>query len=596
MQLRTLALTLTVALGALIPAWATAQVVPVGPQFQVNTYTTDLQNTPAVAADAGGNFVVTWYGAPDSSTSGVFARRYDGNGMALADQFQVNAYTTGSQASPSVAADAAGNFVVVWADYAAHDGNGSGVFAQRYDGSGSPIGSELQVNTYTTGDQAGFPAVAASTGGDFVVTWSSYGQDGRGFGIFAQRFDSNGMADGSEFQVNGYTTNDQRFARIAADSSGNFVVVWRGSGDQDGSYAGVFGRRYDGNGVPQGGEFQVNSYTTNDQLGASVAFDPTGDFVVVWSSDLQDGSSAGAFGKRYDANGMAVGGEFQLNSYTTGIQGPLAVEFDAGGSFVVALASSDGDGFGVFARHFDAGGTPLGPEFLVNAYTTGNQLSADLAMGPAGTFVIVWPSFGQDGDSGGVFGQRFALPTTTSTSTTSTTLPPRLILGRKMLVKDPNGLETGRGATILGRESATDVGPAIVGDPTVSGATLRVIANGGTPSDETYVLDAAGWTAISTGYAYVGPTDVDADPVKKVILKRTPSGTALLKAILRGNVGIQPMNVVPSDPGTGGGIILNVAGSVYCVGFGNAAAGSVVADTSALWKIVNATGQGCPSP
>ena len=35
--------------------------------------------------------------------------------------------------------------------------------------------------------------------------------------------------------------------------------------------------------------------------------------------------------------------------------------------------------------------------------------------------------------------------------------------------------------------------PPLVGDPTLEGATLRVVVNGTIGSDETYVLDASGW-------------------------------------------------------------------------------------------------------
>src|SRR5262245_10409477 len=65
---------------------------------------------------------------------------------SLGPEFQVNTYTTSAQNSPVVAADGAGNFVVVWAS--PHDGSGSGVFGQRYDSSGTPLGSEFPVNTY----------------------------------------------------------------------------------------------------------------------------------------------------------------------------------------------------------------------------------------------------------------------------------------------------------------------------------------------------------------------------------------------------------------------------------------------------------------
>lgn len=47
-----------------------------------------------------------------------------------------------------------------------------------------------------------------------------------------------------------------------------------------------------------GSEFQVNSFTTGAQLAPAVVADGTGDFVVVWMADGQDGSSWGVFGQR----------------------------------------------------------------------------------------------------------------------------------------------------------------------------------------------------------------------------------------------------------------------------------------------------------
>ena len=118
---------------------------------------------------------------------------------------------------------------------------------------------------------------------------SSYGQDGSGFGVFGQRFNAAGLPQGSEFQVNSYTTGSQGCPAVASDASGNFVVVWTSSG-QDGSGYGVFGQRFDASGLPQGSEFQVNSYTTGYQSYPAVASDANGNFVVVWESYGQDGS------------------------------------------------------------------------------------------------------------------------------------------------------------------------------------------------------------------------------------------------------------------------------------------------------------------
>ncbi|MGB5636523.1 MAG: hypothetical protein WBM86_27600, partial [Waterburya sp.] len=85
-----------------------------------------------------------------------------------------------------------GDFIITWSSYG-QDGDGNGVFAQRYNADGSPSGSEFQVNTYTTGSQND-PAVAVDGDGDFVITWSGIGQDGDGNGeVFAQRYSVDGV-------------------------------------------------------------------------------------------------------------------------------------------------------------------------------------------------------------------------------------------------------------------------------------------------------------------------------------------------------------------------------------------------------------------
>lgn len=75
---------------------------------------------------------------------------------------------------------------------------------------------------------------------------------------------------GTEFQVNAHTTANQAYPTVSADADGDFVVVWQSTG-QDGSNYGVFGRRVTANGIPLGGEFQVNFYTTGSQFAPSVA-------------------------------------------------------------------------------------------------------------------------------------------------------------------------------------------------------------------------------------------------------------------------------------------------------------------------------------
>src|SRR5262245_56046272 len=89
---------------------------PVGIEFQVNTSTTSSQWETSVAPDGGGGFVVVWagYGGTDTSGLGILAQLYDALGSTVGPEFQVNTYTTGIQRQPAVGADPGGGFVVVW--------------------------------------------------------------------------------------------------------------------------------------------------------------------------------------------------------------------------------------------------------------------------------------------------------------------------------------------------------------------------------------------------------------------------------------------------------------------------------------------------
>jgi hypothetical protein len=88
-------------------------------------------------------------------------------------------------------------------------------------------------------------------GGGFVVVWQSDKQDGSGFGVFGQRYDSDGIAQGGELQVNTFTTSGQQSPSVGASGPSQFVVVWESAANQDGSGLGVFGQRYDfGGGGP----------------------------------------------------------------------------------------------------------------------------------------------------------------------------------------------------------------------------------------------------------------------------------------------------------------------------------------------------------
>ncbi|NJL77364.1 MAG: hypothetical protein HC892_22370, partial [Saprospiraceae bacterium] len=173
-------------------------------------------------------------------------------------EFQVNTFTNSEQRNPSVAMDADGDFVTVWQSNG-QDGNSYDIYGQRYNSDGTTAGAEFLVNTFTNNNQSA-PSVAIEADGDFVVVWESYSQDGSGFGIYGQRYNSDGTTEGMEFLINTYTTNIQRNPSVAMDANGDFVVAWQSYGNNGYGY-GIYGQRYNSDGTTEGGEFQVNTFT-----------------------------------------------------------------------------------------------------------------------------------------------------------------------------------------------------------------------------------------------------------------------------------------------------------------------------------------------
>ncbi|MBK8205281.1 MAG: tandem-95 repeat protein [Planctomycetes bacterium] len=405
---------LTVLTLALLATTAAAQFGPLGSEFQVNTTVTNHQrlatNDCGVASDANGNYVVVWTstGQDFGTTDGVYAQRYSSAGTPVGAEFLVNTTVANHQRNPAVAMDDDGDFVVAWQSLNAltqHE-----IFAQRFTSAGVAAGSEFQVNTTTTGEQI-YAGVAMDANGNFVVTWQSFGQDTSDYGVFARKYTNAGIPVTGELQVNTYVLDRQAEASVDMDGTGQFVVVWH-SRDQDGSNMGVYGRRYDSAGVPAGGEFQINTTTFDGQVYPSVALDADGDFVVAWTSPFQDGDMAGVFARRYTSAGVPVTGEFQVNTTFVSSQSDAAVDIDVDGDFVITWTSfgQDGDVNGIFTQRYNNTGVAVGSEFQVNTFTTGAQESQSVAMDANGNFVVVWNSFQQDTDLQGVFGQRYGVP------------------------------------------------------------------------------------------------------------------------------------------------------------------------------------------
>ena len=360
--------------------------------------------------DSGG-FVVVWGGA---------GQRFDASGSPIGEAFEING------GNPSVGMDAMEGLVVAWNGYP--DGDNTGIGARRFDSSGQPLGESFQVNAYTTGYQ-GAASVAVAASGRFIVVWNSHVQ------ISGRVFDENGEPATDEFQVNQSplpTPTPPKSARpssprvpevksaiVSADPSGNFVVTW------EANFV-IKARRFDSDGVPIGDEFQVST-TTDYAVGQpNVSVSPLGTFTIVWT---QFGNAAGTkvFAQRYNQDGEPQGDNFQVSSSSVSFLWYPGIGTDATGNFIVVWLSQLADAaplMNMVARQYDSDGNAEGPLFQVSTYQGYKFYGGAVAMNGAGSFVVTWPNSPSSYGSGYGYGLRArlaAVPTVTPTPTETST-------------------------------------------------------------------------------------------------------------------------------------------------------------------------------
>jgi hypothetical protein len=267
-------------------------------EIRLNTYTNGEQRTPVIAALTTSNYAVAWASMhQDGSLQGIYMRLVDANGQPFTAPVQVNQFTSHNQRDPAIAALTGGGFVVAWVSEDPFLGGiHFDIYARRYNASGNPVGDEFRVNT---GDlSCANPSASALPDGGFAVAWAQRDRErSSNWDIYVRSFAADGVSSQSPLRVNTYRYGDQYGPKIA--SHGNVqLLVWSSIG-QDGSWEGVFGRPL-AIGVPEGDEITNNTTTVSRQLHPAVASDGGGRLLVVWSSYLGE-AGFDLLGQKYSA-------------------------------------------------------------------------------------------------------------------------------------------------------------------------------------------------------------------------------------------------------------------------------------------------------
>jgi hypothetical protein len=332
--------------------------VAVEGELQVSTAPVSTSARPDVAMDPSGSFVVVW----QQDAGRLHAQRFDAAGAPAGEVLLVDATepACGAVEGPArcfryegdaaVAADATGGFVVAYGGALA--GEGSSVFARRFDGAGRALDERRIRVTATPVATAPVPLDVARSGrGTFVIAW----EDGAAgdFRVAARRFDAAGRALDGAIRVDSGASSAKGDPAVAIDASGAFVVAWTSVGqetplDPHACLSGVYAQRFDAGGEKLGGELLVNTHTAHHQVFPDVAMDPHGRFAVAWSSYGQEDPSSpdfvmyGVYAQAFSSDGSRDGGELHVNVSEPHHQRRPSVALAASGSLMFAWHGEDG--------------------------------------------------------------------------------------------------------------------------------------------------------------------------------------------------------------------------------------------------------------
>ena len=339
--------------------------------FRVNQQGTNDQENPRVTMLKNGGAAFVWQGGKKGYQH-IFARFLTPtNTFLTATDLVVSTFTNNFQINPAVTTLNNSNVVVVWASFDQAGSNSlQDVYCKILSPAGQTVSNQFLVNQFTSYNQR-TPAVAALKNGGFVVTWVSEQERSvapnlgnntaystasglvvPSVDIYARLYVSNGVPNTGEFIVN-TDFNPCANPVVAAASDGGFMVAWDAHDFVNRTNSlDIYARNFSSTGVG-GTTLRVNSHLHGDQYAPRISAIGA-DYMIVWTSLGQDGSREGVFGQFVHDNGSAVGGEFQVNTTTISRQIQPVVASDGAGQFLVAWSSYAGapDGFDLFAQRY----------------------------------------------------------------------------------------------------------------------------------------------------------------------------------------------------------------------------------------------------
>jgi hypothetical protein len=382
---------------------ASADLVLEGPEIQLHVTTVHDQLDPKVVANGpGGGFLAAWVHVrgDGGELRDIFFRRFDADGMPLTGEIPGTVVSDRQSSSiVTMEANASGQFVIVITTQVTCCDFPNIAAYRRFDATGTVEEASGSLRAASLTDTGVASAAIAADGSALFGWYHPILSGAMNRGDYLTSLDSAGTQG----------PND----KLTSMEVGAFVAPVPGGG-----YFLLLGREagwLDADGTPTGPLTPVPLTVDGFVTDLRVFVQPSGVALIVWGVWDVVADMSRLFARRVAQDGSLIGPEVPLleTPETWFINADAAML--PNGQFVVTwdAAQVNGGTKDIYVRQFRADGFPLSPVELVNRSNAGNEREPNIAALSTDSVVVVWENVdGQDGDEGGVYGQRLrVLPT-----------------------------------------------------------------------------------------------------------------------------------------------------------------------------------------
>ena len=317
------------------------------------------QINPRLLADGSGGVFVSWSGVTSSNIQAVYAQRFDGSGTPLWSPNGVVVCISVVPQAQEIVTDGSGGVILSWQDYRRL--TGGDVYAQRLSATGTPqwVSNGVRVCP-TTGDQELLEMASDGQGGA-LMTWSDF-ESGPGGSerVFAQRLSGAGLPTWNPAGVQACASDSSSGnidSRVVSDGSGGAILdFW----DERSSSTGqdIYSQRISANGVRLWGEGgDPLCIAPGRQINPRLISDGSGGAIAAWS-DMRLGPTPDIYAQRVNANGVR---QWPLGGVAISIapksQDNATIASDGAGGALIAWEDQRTDASDIYAQNVHSDGT-----------------------------------------------------------------------------------------------------------------------------------------------------------------------------------------------------------------------------------------------